>query len=158
MSRGTSGISPGASPVQEPGPNWPRNCRTFFRSATFSSFESLTRQAKIPVIVFQHGVEINIGAVLRPGQVAKEVRGGVQLAPLFGLHVVEHQFVVPGGDRNDVAAIRRPAGSEDLVAAQQVRKLASLEVEQLNECVLGSQASIAKGERVPVRWPGGIRF
>jgi hypothetical protein len=123
----------------------------FLQVGHFFEFRVADSQAKIPVIAFQHGVEINIGAVLRPGQVAKEVRGGVQLAPLFGLHVVEHQFVVPGGDRNDVAAIRRLAGSEDLVAAQQVRKLASLEVEQLNECVLGSQASMAKGERVPVR-------
>lgn len=71
----------------------------FLQVGHFFEFRVADSQAKIPVIAFQHGVEINIGAVLRPGQVAKEVRGGVQLAPLFGLHVVEHQFVVPGGDR-----------------------------------------------------------
>jgi len=117
-------------------------------------------ETKVARIAVQEGVEIHRGTIWRPSQVAKRIQAGPEFAPLLVLHLVKHELVVAcGGDRQNVAAVRRPSRGEYPFGIRYLRSLPRSHVDQLDKSLVRmNNVVMADGDRVSVLGPGGIGF
>ena len=106
-------------------------------------------------VLLKEGIEIDIAAVRRPGEIAD--RGSVRQFPqLLGSHIQEQKFLAVVRYAHNVSSIRRPTRAAQFLRTWQLRNVVALNIEYLNEGVFCWRSTVSKGQRLPIGRPSWI--